>query len=289
MAFSKGEIVKHPNNPEWGPGKILADSSDDGGSVHVFFVGVGEKTLKQEFAKLVRVSESESENTLLQNLKITKGGKPIRYKSLSSLIDKFRQKFPGDFSGMAYRKEERDYKLEAHDQIVELLNHNSFASLLEKRDFEEICKRARSIVSKTNLVFPNEMMALKDGLNSITNKEEFSHTLFELLYGTEGMEKRFEQFCDCLSKMHAAKWPIATYFLFLCYPQKHMFLKPEVTREAAEICGFELRYDSDLNWRTYSNLLAFSEYLFRELQAGGLNPVDMIDVQSFIWCTGKSQ
>ena len=41
-----------------------------------------------------------------------------------------------------------------------------------------------------------------------------------------------------------------------------------------------------LNWKTYERVLAFSMWLFDELTERGLEPRDMIDVQSFIWCIG---
>ena len=57
-----------------------------------------------------------------------------------------------------------------------------------------------------------------------------------------------------------------------------------MTQQAAELCGFEISYQSTLNWKTYDRLLAFSRWLFEELTRQGLKPRDMIDVQSFIWC-----
>ena len=63
-----------------------------------------------------------------------------------------------------------------------------------------------------------------------------------------------------------------------------MFIKPEVTQFAAEACGWDLQYESALNWQTLSRAEAFANYLFNELCQRGLKPRDMIDVQSFIWC-----
>jgi hypothetical protein len=286
MPFLKGDVVRHPVMPDWGLGKVLADCSDE--TVRVFFVGIGEKTLNQDFAKLVKVPETESGHALLQDLKITKSGKALRFRSLPILIEKFERRFPGGFSGDAYFKEEREYKLAANSLMKELLDQHLFKSFIEDNDYDEISKRARAVVNKTNLIFPNEKMALSDGLGSSSNREAFSRALFSLLYGSEEIKQRFEKFCGCLAMLGAAKWTTATYFPFIRYPQEHIFLKPEFTQEAAEICGFELNYKSDLNWATYSKLLEFSRYLFKELTANNLPPVDMIDVQSFIWCTRSS-
>lgn len=61
-----------------------------------------------------------------------------------------------------------------------------------------------------------------------------------------------------------------------------MFVKPTVTQNAAAVSGFEINYKSQLNWVTYKQVLAFSQYLHRELSE--LKPRDLIDVQSFMWC-----
>jgi hypothetical protein len=60
-----------------------------------------------------------------------------------------------------------------------------------------------------------------------------------------------------------------------------MFLKPDVTKKAAAIMGFDLLYRPEINWATYSRLLRLSEHLMTVLQPFGAR--DMIDVQSFIW------
>ena len=64
-----------------------------------------------------------------------------------------------------------------------------------------------------------------------------------------------------------------------------MFLKPEVTKTAAERLGFDLLYTSTPNWGTYSRLLDMSRLLMQSLKPLGAR--DLIDVQSYIWMTGS--
>lgn len=189
------------------------------------------------------------------------------------------------FHGEAYHRLERDYKIEAQSLMTSSLEEKSFELLLAAHDYSEICKRAMAVVNKTNLIFPNEKMSLKDGLKSDLSKKLFSERLYELLYGEGALESRFQAFADCLVELKSAKWTVLTYFLFIAFPTQHMFLKPEVTQRAAEVCGFELNYRSEPNWLTYSKLLEFSHHLFKA--PSELKPRDMIDIQSFIWCTAK--
>jgi hypothetical protein len=74
---------------------------------------------------------------------------------------------------------------------------------------------------------------------------------------------------------------------FLAQPDRHIFLKPNVTRAAATAYGFPFDYTSRPNWATYQSLLAFAERVRRDQE--DLGPRDMIDLQSFIWVQGSDE
>jgi hypothetical protein len=78
-----------------------------------------------------------------------------------------------------------------------------------------------------------------------------------------------------------------TVFGFIARPRVHMFLKPTVTRVAAEFYGVDFDYLSRPQWDTYADLLAFARRV-RTDQAD-LGPRDMIDAQSFIWTLGSAE
>ena len=106
--------------------------------------------------------------------------------------------------------------------------------------------------------------------------------LLRLFTRPSDLEERFMQFSRALEEIGAAKWTTASYFLFIAFPDRYMFMKPTVTQSAAEVSAFEINYRPKLNWLTYKSVLAFSDYLKYELSE--LKPRDMIDVQSFMWC-----
>lgn len=110
----------------------------------------------------------------------------------------------------------------------------------------------------------------------------FMVCLDELLYGTSDEESRFNAWSDLLFDIDAPKWTIASYFQFLTHPDRYIFFKPTVTQDAAEVCNFELHYRPELNWFTYRSVQRFAEVLRKEIAR--LEPRDMVDVQSFIWC-----
>jgi hypothetical protein len=280
MQYKKGERVKHPIKVDWGLGEVLEDSSGD--NVSIFFVGAGEKTISLKYVEPIKVEGDEANHPVLNNLKISNTSKGIKYQSLPQSIELFLKIFPEGFYGKKYADEERDYKMKAHNLACELLGNKDLEALLSKSSYGEICIRALRIVNATNLIFPNEKMSLKDGLGMEDRKKLFSETLYQLLYDNADLEERFMRFARALEEIGAAKWTTASYFLFIVFPDKYMFMKPTVTQNAAEVSAFEINYRPKLNWLTYKSVLAFSDYLKSELSE--LKPRDMIDVQSFMWC-----
>ena len=102
------------------------------------------------------------------------------------------------------------------------------------------------------------------------------------------MRTRFENAIRVLESYDIGKWPIITYPLFVLLSNDHMFIKPEMTKEAAATRGFDIQYDSQLNWNTYERVLALANDLRQRLRASEnphLHPADMVDVQGFMWCT----
>jgi len=281
MTVNVGDRVKHPTlHEQWGPGEVLAISPD--GKLTVLFALAGQKVVKG--VKFEKLEGDDGAHPLLDHRKpATKGKRKTR--PLASMRESFLRLFPGGFSDPKYLSEERDYKLEAGAKLQKTLGSAEFQELLRDQAFSEISKRALSVVNATNLVFPNEKMSLKDGVREAAGQKLFAQHLGELLYGSGDYRPRFEGFVDALEQIGANKWPVATYFSFIAFPDEHMFLKPDVTKRAAEACNFELNYRVELNWWTYESLLRFTATL--EELIGDLEPRDNIDMQSFIFCIGE--
>lgn len=279
MDYKKGLRVKHPSVPDWGIGEVLEDTTGD--MVRVFFVGSGEKKLSLKDLRLETVDGDMSRHPILDNLKLSlESG--LRYRSLPESIRRFLIEFPGGFYGEKFADHERDYKMHTHRLMNELLSRQVLHTLLQKDECEEICRRVMRLMNSTNLIFPNEKMTFRDGLESVAIKRQFSKLLYSHLFAEKPLKTRFIELCEFLEEIKAAKWTIATFFLFTMFPDRHMFIKPTITKNSADICHFDIHYRSDLNWQTYEAVLRFAEFLKTALK--DLNPRDMIDVQSFMWC-----
>ncbi len=204
----------------------------------------------------------------------------------------FLDYFPGGFRDESYLAWERDYKWEAARAWDAALDRASFRRLRREGRHAEIAATAVRIESRTNLLFSFEKMALRDAVASQEGAEAFADGLYDWLWGPGSEEKRFEQWCDVVAGLprrqtRVATWPVLTVFGFLARPRVHVFLKPNVTRVAAEAYGHDLPYSSRPGWDTYGALLAFAKQVKRDL--AHLKPRDMIDVQSFLWVLGSDE
>ncbi len=205
---------------------------------------------------------------------------------------KFLRFFPGGFRDETYIDWERDYKQAAHEQWQQSLGRAELRSLINGGEFAEVAQRAARIEGKTNLLFSFEKMALRDAVRSPAGAHTFVQGLYDFLSGTTSLQKRFERWVEAVDALprrqtRVLTWPMVTIFGFIALPKEHIFLKPNVTRNAAEEYGFDFQYTARPAWETYASLLEFAETI-RKDQAD-LRPRDMIDLQSFIWVQGSSE
>ena len=280
MTWIVGARVRHTVRPEWGQGVILEVGPGDRLKVH--FANAGENVLTARF--LVPVTGAQATKPIFVPRVGTRKAAVPR-ANIEDYKKAFLEQFPKGFRDPAFRDQERAYKLEARDLLVTSLSAKEFRALEKSGDHSAVCKLARAVISKTNLVFSHEQMKLSNGLKGAEAQQHFSASLYMLLHGDTPFEERFTGFADVLSEIGAAKWTIATYFPFLMMPEEQFFLKPNMAKLMADVCRVELNYRPEPNWLTYKCLLRLAAQLFEELK--DLKPKDMIDVQSFMWCVAR--
>jgi hypothetical protein len=224
------------------------------------------------------------------------GGKPggAAASGAEGCRRKFLRYFPGGFEDETYLAWERDYKWEAHGRWGEALGRAEYRRLLRAGEFSEIAARAVRVEQRTrhSMIFSFEKMALRDAVKTEAGARTFAEGLFELLHGAGSLERRFNNWVGAVDSLprrqtRVLTWPMVTVWGFLAQPDRHIFLKPTVTRAAAVKYGFEFRYKSRPDWATYSNLLDFAGRVLADNEA--LRPRDMIDAQSFMWVQGSDE
>ncbi|MCA1567832.1 MAG: hypothetical protein LC803_19735 [Acidobacteria bacterium] len=218
----------------------------------------------------------------------------IRNPGATACRRKFLKYFPKGFSDETYLSWERDYKWESHERWEEALGQPEFRRLLREGAFAEIAARAVRVEqrSRHSMIFSFEKMALRDATKSEEGARRFAEGLYVFLHGAGGAARRFERWVDTVDALprkqtRVLTWPLVTVFGFIAQPDRHIFLKPNVTRTAARAYGFDFRYKSRPDWDTYSNFLQFADTIRRD--QSDLKPRDMIDLQSFMWVQGSDE
>lgn len=208
---------------------------------------------------------------------------------------KFELYYPDGFADETYHVAERSYKERAHLEWQAELNQVAFRKLLARGEFRHIADAAVRIESRTNLLFSFEKMALRDAVKSPAGARLFATELYGFLWSRGSPQRKFEDWAQALSELPARQtrlltWPVATVFGFLARPDRHLFLKPRVTRRAAHEYGYDFQYDPQPSWPVYHSLLTFAAIIRRDLdKRPGFRARDMIDLQSFIWVQGSNE
>src|SRR6476646_7637254 len=176
---------------------------------------------------------------------------------------KFLYYFPKGFKDRTYLDWERNYKWNAHLEWESMLNKQAFEQLLKEKKFSEVASTAVKIETRTNLLFSFEKMALRDAVRTKESAQLFAESLYEYIYGKTSLHHRFKQFVDAVSQLprkqtRVLTWPLVTVFGFIAKPEEFIFLKPKVTKIAAENYKFNLYYTSKPSWETYEMFLGFA-------------------------------
>jgi hypothetical protein len=106
-----------------------------------------------------------------------------------------------------------------------------------------VARVATTIESRTNLLFSFEKMALRDAVKSDPGARTFAMGLWDFLHGRGTDHGRFERWITCVGSLprrqtRVLTWPVVTVMGFLAQPDRHIFLKPKVTRTAAPRTAF---------------------------------------------------
>ncbi len=295
--YIEGTLVELSPKPDFGLGKVLKIS---GGKIYVFF-----RNQPNQEALIFKLDNNQLTTAAVQsdpvlnnlppfieqpngNLKLS--GKSKRW-TLQQTIDAFYTKCPLGFSDPAYLKGERKDKWAAHERFVEILGEGQGQKLLAAGNISEVTHRVLAVVAKANMFLSFESMAINDALKNQQAAHRFFTAFFAVL-DSPGINKEvYQSFIDSVldlpqeaGKSKVATWPVVTLLPFIAQPDRHMFLKPSSTQSAAEALAFDLRYQSQPNWRTYEALLEMGKIYLNEVKH--LRPRDFIDVQSFIWVAG---
>jgi hypothetical protein len=228
--------------------------------------------------------------------------------NLQTAKARFLKSFPKGLDDPDYERRERGYKESAHRRYRQGFEP-SVKKWLDDRDAVSIVAGLRAVYGgstgssailneKLNLLYPKVeepayFDALENGGESLFQYVgSFLHFLDSMTEGT------FKALVESLLKLPTRPggatldhWTTLTWLPFVARPSEHVFLKPTISQTFASILPFDIHYRADLNFRTYYNVIGMSVRLREELQHSELNlsrrPLNMIDVQSFMWVVDR--
>lgn len=291
--WKKGQFVINPKPKAigWGVGIVTEDQRAN--KVKAFFEHeCNIKTLDMKSIKLEEISNPGTSRLFLENALVDEetAGKTDR-QPFPDKLKKFLKDFPDGFKGEMLTHFELEYKWKAHKYCIDELSQEMWKTALENEDYENISVKIKRLYSKTNLLASFEMMDLNDAFKTPEGKKQLCTAYYNLLYGDEPIQTRFNNTVKIFASYKMDKWPTISYPIFIRFPKEFIFVKPSMTKEAATNRGFDIQYSSQVSWGSYQRILDFSQDLFNRLSGSEnefLHPQDMIDIQSFMWCTYAS-
>lgn len=198
------------------------------------------------------------------------------YFGYAQAIKRFLTYFPGGFSDPRYLEQERHYKERARDKLI------SGCSLeaIECGKFEIECARivcSTSLMSVFEMTRLREVLASANGQGFLESAAQFARG--DIAAGLKGMVR-------AITPHGRPSWPMVTFLPSLWRADVHLFLKPEKTIDFAERVGhpFAFTYDPEIHETVYASLLDLGQGVRSNIAA--LDPVDGVDIQSFIWVVG---
>lgn len=306
--FKDGTLVRHRGRPAWGLGKVLSIRGDE---AQVYFKGregaipedkvVALKMAPDRLDAVPPVADVELDHLPPYDAGTKKFKRPNTRVDLQRSKLLFQTRYRLGFQDPLYHsiKDERAYKVAAHHRFTEILPQ------LEDLAASATGEQIRSALDR---VYRGDRGSEIEGLNLLHPRFEMPHYLSALdddasarayLVAAIGFLKdfnraSFDRYASAVAQMQwiegkgdKGMWPLFSWLPFVADPQTHMMIRPTVAREFASAMGFDLQLTAELDYSSYSRVLTMSQQLREILQDSELNlarrPLDMIDVQSFMW------
>lgn len=212
---------------------------------------------------------------------------------IRDLLNLVRRRYPDweDFVHPEFVADEIDPKQETVNKASELLSKSELDRLIAGGEYNTFIERLDKLGKDNNLLW---RQVPSSGDTAVLYRPELDRPAFctqmrNLLYGDRSSPQRLQSFADYLAANNLPnRWPLPTYFLFICHPDTDIFVKPRTADWFLKFMGQSLSVSGAPDAVTYTTILEQAGSLREALVPYGAR--DMVDVQSFIWvCARESQ
>lgn len=214
---------------------------------------------------------------------------------LDEFLNLIRRRYPGwnGFEHPGFVADEIAPKLASARRAQALLSQAALDELLAQGAFSDLLGRLQQVSKDNNLLW---RVVPSSGDTAVLFHPQLAPPAFctqvrNLLYGDRPSPERLQTFSNFLKEQNLPnKWPFATYFLFLCHPDREMFVKPRTARwflkfmwageEGLDSLQTKILITMEPSAGSYAAVLAQVSVLQQAMADFG--PADMIAMQSFI-------
>ncbi len=294
MNFETGQIVQHAALPELGRARIEAVVGEN---LHLLFeiAGGGELRVFKGSNEGLSLSKDQSQQGFPQRkpslLGVTKrkSSKPkaaAKAKNAWSFDEAwavFSKKYPNGFEDPKYIKDEREYKTAAVARCKEEFSAANVAKLKSANDPAAVDAAFGKVYEGLNLLHVIEWLQFRKALKASPASVQLLDIYADVIKEGSLSEAQFNRLLACFDAMGLGKgkWTLLTLWPYLAAHKGFLFLKPTITKTAAEGMGISLNYDAKPNYLTYQSAISLYDKLWSALEPKGAK--DWVDIQSFIW------
>ncbi len=193
-----------------------------------------------------------------------------------------------DFVHPSFEKDEILYKQATIAKAAKLINQLEMDRLIAADEFDELLQRLERIARDNNMLWRRVPSAGDTAVFShpALDKPTFCTQMRNLLYGDRPSPERLQTFSTYLTTHDLPnKWPLPTYFLFICHPNSDLFVKPRTANWFLKFMGTGRKIGTKPNTAVYTEILQRANWLREALTPFGVR--DMVDVQSIIWVAAQ--
>jgi hypothetical protein len=292
VKYEVGALVRHPQCPDWGLGKVVGAA---GPTLSIFFRGASGTTVA-EVVKRISVAQHsldivpEQSDPWLDNLALDASGKPLvtrRRLHFDEALRRFREVHPDGFAEPTLGS--RAAASRAHESLQTILDSDTQT---DEGELEKAFGTVMDAAEEAALVRAGDTAALRGALASRTGAKAVRTSLRRLVRAAWPPAGQFAAFVAAMRRLlpdeqpRRDAWPVTTLLPFLALPERFGILRVAETRAVGEMLMFGLHFDPSPNWRTYALFLRLGDGLRVDLAARGLEPRDWQDLHSFIWTLG---
>lgn len=282
----------HRARLDWGVG-VLAGERD--GKRRYLFEGGEERTMAAAHDHLMQKVEHPDRDQqatyarLMALLAKREGREPAAgaegAKALMlAQLEKFRRKYPGGFSGDAWKNEQRNLAVRRarEGSDAQALSAKSLEALARSNRLEGVWDQVVKLVGESGLG------AGELETTSISHQQRaLGASVRELLHGSDDYAKRFDAFVTNYQAVFQKppSWQAATALPALLWPVEHVCVDPTAFRSQLKAFSRQSTLGARPSGAAYLRCRSMARALASALAADGEVPADLLEVYAFIRAT----